>query len=283
MLTLVTVLSALAAVALVVWLGFQIPFPTFTPPAGVASTPGTVAIPTDLPGPVVRYLRAVAGDRPFLPRADSFAYWGHGTARPFGVWLPLRHRATIVPGSLMLREMDFPWYRVTLLHVVDAYRDGAGSTVIAGLLNQETRGPHTDQGAFLALAAESVMVPSADALGGRWEPVDDHSARLVVPFEGSEEQLLVAFDPATGLPARITAQRFQREDGPKIGWHIDLSRYREMAGLHVPTHFEVVWEDVGRPWSTWDVEGLALNVGVPSQEPEARTAPQRAPEIVAGF
>ncbi len=254
----------LLAIVGVVWLGFAVPYPNFPPLAGETLQGERMLVPRGLPAPVERYLRAVSLDGETLPRLHSASYWGRASARPFGVWLPVRHRVVVVPGRWFTREMEFPWYGVTLLRVLDSYRNGAGETRLRGLINDSTTGPHTDQGAYLALASESIMLPSVEALQGRWEAIDEHSARLSLPYGEGGESLVVSFDPASGLPTRIHAMRYKAETGPKVGWHIDVSAYRELAGLRVPTHFEVVWEDVDRAWSTWDVEGLELNVGVPA-------------------
>lgn len=268
--TLSIVALGLAGAVAVVVAGFLVPFPGFPPPASRAPGVAHLPIPVDVPAPVERYLRAVSLDGITLPHATSFAYRGTGSARPFGVWLPLRHRAIVVPGSLLLREMAFPWYGVTLLHVTDSFERGRGATVLRGVLNAETRGPRTDQGAFLALAAESILVPSSEALGGRWQALGSDAARLVVPFRGGEESLTVSFDPGSGLPRTIRAERYKGEDGPKVGWRIELGGWREGEELRFPTRFEVVWEDTGQAWSRWLVAELTLNVGLPTHQPAPR-------------
>lgn len=267
-------IAAIVIVALtgVVWLGFQVPFPDFRPVAGDPVPSQRYAIPTDLPAPVERYLRAVSLDGATLPRIVNATYLGHARARPFGVWLPVRHRVVVTPGRWFTREMEFPWYGLPLIRALDSYRGGTGETRLRGLVNGVTRGPHTDQGAYLALASESVMLPSVEALQGRWEGVDDTTARLHLPYRQGEETLEVHFDPATGLPTEIRAQRYKGEDEPKVGWRVELSDYRERGGLRIATHVAVVWEDVGQPWSVWEIDRLALNVGVPAPALEAQGA-----------
>ncbi|MEJ2288587.1 MAG: hypothetical protein P8Y02_08065 [Deinococcales bacterium] len=260
--TLLTVALAFVALVTLVWLGFQMPFAGFEPPPAAAA-PERYPIPTDEPAPVATYLRAVSTDGATLPRITSAVYWGYGSARPFGVWLPLRHQAVIVPGSSMVRTMEFPWYGITLLHVEDTYQNGAGATTLRGLLRQRTSGPHTDQAAFLALASESILLPSADALGARWEAIDEHTARLRFPFKSAEETLVVTFDPSTGLPQRISAQRYKSEAGGKVPWHIDVSDWAVLDGLRMPTRFDVSWGDEPGPWSRWTIEGVALDANAP--------------------
>lgn len=267
-------IAAIVAVALVgvVWLGFQVPFPDFPSVAGDAVPSPTYAVPTDLPPPVERWLRAVSLDGETLPRIVNATYLGHARARPFGVWLPVRHRVVVTPGRWFTREMEFPWYGLPLIRALDSYRGGVGETRLRGIVNAVTRGPHTDQGAYLALASESILLPSVEALQGRWEEVDDTTARLHLPFRQGEELLEVRFDPATGLASEIRAQRYQDEGGPKVGWRVVLSGYRELAGLRVATRVAVVWEDAGQPWSVWRIDRLALNVGVPTPALEPQGA-----------
>jgi hypothetical protein len=159
----------------------------------------------------------------------------------------------------MFRTMEFPCYGATLLHVEDTYMDGRGKTAISGLVQDEVTGPRTDQGAFLALASESVMLPSADQLHASWVAAGEHRARMDIPYRGGTEHLWVTFDPDTGLPTRIEAERFKGEDGEKMGWRIELGRYRTLGGLRVPSSFEVSWADESGPWSKWTIDELVLD------------------------
>jgi hypothetical protein len=259
MLEVVAILAGiLLALGAVVWAGFLVPVRPFPPPED--SPVEWVPIPDDVPGPVHRYLRAVSPDGESIPEVARIEYGGTGSARPFGVWLPIRHYATIVPGASMERVMEFPWFGAKLIHAEDTYRGGAGATALSGLVNGVTEGPDTDQGAFLALAAESVLVPSWTAFGGAWDALDEHRARLTFPFRDGHESLVVAFDPDTGLPARIEADRYKSEDGPKTRWAIELREYRRsVQGLSVPGEFAVRWEDEDGPWSRWAVDRLVVS------------------------
>lgn len=263
MLKFVVIVSGIViAIALVVWVGFLVPRRPFPPPgeARVSWEP----IPEGLPEPVARYARAVSPDGERLPVVGSIAYTGAGSARPFGVWLPIRHRATIVPGRSMERVMEFPWFGASLIRAEDTYREGAGRTKLTGVVQGVTEGPSTDQGAYLALVAESILVPSWQALGGTWEVADRHSARLTFPYGDGAEHLLVSFDPETGLPVRIEGDRYKAEDGPKTRWSIELGPYRATEhDLRVPSSFEVAWGDEAGPWSRWTIDRLVVSSTAP--------------------
>ena len=249
-------------IALAVLMGFLVPVRPFPPPEDAPVT--WQPIPADLPEPVGRFARAMSPDGERLPVVGSISYSGTGSARPFGVWLPIRHTATIVPGRSMDRVMEFPWFSATLIRAEDTYRDGAGRTTVSGLVQGVTEGPSTDQGAYLALAAESILVPSWQALAGAWEGVDVRRARLAFPYEGGTEHLLVTFDAETAFPTRIQADRFKSEEGPKTGWTIELGPYRSTAqGLHAPSSFEVAGDDETGPWSRWTVDRMVVASAAP--------------------
>lgn len=257
-----TVVGIVVMVAAVGWVGFLVPGSAFPPPdeAPVSWQP----VPERLPEPVERYVRAVSPDGDRLPVVRTLSYSGIGSARPFGIWLPVRHHATVVPGRSMDRVMEFPWFGTTLIRAEDTYIDGAGRTALSGVVKGVTEGPRTDQGAYLALAAESILVPSWQALGGTWEAVDAHRARLAFPYGEGTESLLVSFDAESGLPVRIEADRFKSEDGPKTRWAIELGSYRDTRqGLRVPSSFEVAWADESGPWSRWTIDRLVVSSAAP--------------------
>lgn len=269
--------TALTALGLggFLWLGFQLPVRPFAAPAAARQARATRPIPAGLPAPVEAYLRTASVDGETLPSFRTATYWGRGRMRPAGLWFPMRHKVSFVPGASFVREMEIPWYGIPVIRGRDTFLAGAGRTEISGLVRQETHGPHTDQAAFLALASESILLPSTDALQGRWEALDAHTARLRVPYRGGEEQLVVAFDPLTHLPARITADRYKTEDGAKVPWRIDLSDWAVLDGVRVATRFAVAWGDEAGPWSHWSIEGLVLDAGTP---PGARSGASPAPD-----
>jgi hypothetical protein len=125
------------------------------------------------------------------------------------------------------------------------------------------QGPAVDQGANLALWAEALWFPAALALDPRvrWEPVDDATALLRVPFGEERETFVARFDPSTGLLATLEAMRYKGADAAeKTLWLNHAERWGRIAGQPTMTVATVRWLDDARPWATFQVEQLALNV-----------------------
>jgi hypothetical protein len=154
--------------------------------------------------------------------------------------------------------------RLAVLRGEDDYIAGHGRMRIG---RQRVSGPEIDQGENLFLWAELLLIPSVLATrpGVRWEPVDTDtdtdtdSARLRVPFGTGEDELLVRFDPDTGLISECRAMRFRTPGQPKVGWHIWYERWTHFAAGRYPTRISVRWADQPRPWFVLDVDGVAVN------------------------
>jgi hypothetical protein len=83
--------------------------------------------------------------------------------------------------------------------------------------------------------------------------------RLIVPFGDVTETLTVAFDPATGLLARMESLRFRDEtDAPKVRWTNDAHGWDELDGVSVPLRTSVTWADEGTPWARLQTERAHL-------------------------
>lgn len=98
-----------------------------------------------------------------------------------------------------------------------------------------------------------------------WEAVDDVTARLVVPFGEQEDNLLVRFDPQTGLMTQMSALRYRDQEEEKIPWQVSYQSWKTFHSVKIPTQIAVMWEDEGNPWSFWTVEGVEYNVDVSAQ------------------
>jgi hypothetical protein len=77
------------------------------------------------------------------------------------------------------------------------------------------------------------------------------------------------FDPQTGLITRTWALRYRDRQSGKLSWHAETLAWQTVHGMKVPARVAVTWEDQGRPWSYWDFEGVAWNVDISQQLPEA--------------
>jgi hypothetical protein len=77
-----------------------------------------------------------------------------------------------------------------------------------------------------------------------WEPVDDTTAWLVVPFEKEQERFLVRFDPSASKIVYWEVMRYKSGKGDKILW------------------INGTWLDEGTPWAVFKAEDVAYNVEV---------------------
>ena len=104
-----------------------------------------------------------------------------------------------------------------------------------------------DQGGNVRLWAEWVSWLPAMLLTDprlHWEPIDDDTALLMVPFREGQERLVVRFDAATGKLRYVEAMRYKSADAPdKTLW---------VSG---------VWFGE-RPWAKFDLHDVAYNVPV---------------------
>jgi hypothetical protein len=224
---------------------------------------GTVDLPGGLPTPVARFYAAVGGA--VVPRIDTFTLWGRARMRrrPLPP-LPLTFRSEHRVGRSGRQWLAVTWYGLPVLRGIDTFLDGHGEMRIG---RQRVTGPEIDQGENLFVWAELAVLPAtlASRPGIRWEPVDDDTARLRVPFGDGEDELLFDFDPDTGLVSRCRAMRYRVPGGPKVGWEIWYERWRHFPAGRFPARIRVRWVDQARPWFTLDVDGLATNAAIDAE------------------
>jgi hypothetical protein len=250
------VVSALAGLA---WLGFKSAPRSVRPPEAPGPDLGTVELPPNLPEPVRRYFEVTSGAQ--VPVVKTAVFWG--TARlKLGLWMPARFRVYHVAGRHFVRYIDMTWFGRTIFTVRDEYVGGKGATVLPG--NKRIEGEQVDQGANLIIWAEGLMMPSLLAADPRirWEPVNDVTARLIVPLDEGHDEMTVHFDPQTGLISQMQAMRYRTPTGPKEPWHGDDLDWQPFAQGLFPSRFAITWENDGSPWSYWNIEGMEWNVDV---------------------
>jgi hypothetical protein len=260
--------SSLALVAGIGWLGLRVkpaPFPTHPERTPELST---AHLPSELPEPVRRHFRATLGAR--VPRIESAVVWGRADFNVGGLWTRMRFKGYYVPGRAFRREMEITWFGVPILRGSDAYLGGEGSLEITGLVNTSSRGENFDQGQNLAMWAEAPFTtPSVLVLDPRtrWEPIDAHTARLIVPFGEREEVLRAEFDPQSGLMRSMSGMRYRNHEKAKTPWRGELSDWRTLHGIKVPHRNVAIWEDLGDPYGIFEVEGAEYNVDVSEKIP----------------
>jgi hypothetical protein len=252
---------AIIAILLLGWLGLKIkpkPFPSF--PGG---TPGleTVPLPAGLPAPVERFYRRVYGEK--VPLINSAVITGRAEMRLKGITFPARFRFTHLAGQGYRHYIEATFYGLPLMKVNERYLEGKSLFELPfGVLEND---PNTNQGANLGLWAESVWLPSVWITDPRvrWEPVDDVTALLVVPFQETEERFVVRFDPGTAMLRYMEAMRYRDPgDEARILWIAESADWESLDGYVLPTVNSATWFDEGTPWAIFTVEDVVYNVDV---------------------
>lgn len=267
---LVAVAGVIAAIAGLGWLGLQVrpkPFasyPATTPPLD------SVAPPADLPEPVARYVRAAFGER--IPVIRTAIISGRGWLRFSGITFPARWRFVYEAGQGYRHIIEAALFGQPLLKVNETYLNGQGRLELPfGVVENE---PKVNQAANLGLWAEAIWLPSIWFTDPRvrWEAIDDHSARLIVPFGAEEQAFTVWFDSVTGLIRRMETLRWRDAgDAAPIVWRNEALAWMRAAGMQIPAEATVTWMDQGTPWLRLDTEEAIYNVEVEAlMRPEDR-------------
>ena len=237
------VLGVVAALSALIWLGLQIkpaPLPTFEQRQPEMET---APLPAGLPAPVERFFRKLYGER--IPLIRSAVISGRGTIRLKGVRLPIRFRFTHLAGQDYRHYIEVNFFRLPVMKVNEYYVGGKERMEFPWGIQENN--PKLDQGGVLGMWAEVIQwLPAILATDPRvrWEPVDEVTAFLLVPFGAGQERFLVRFDPVSGGIRYWEVMRYQNGVGEKILW------------------INGVWFDDGRPWAAFNSEETVYNVDV---------------------
>jgi hypothetical protein len=238
--------SVVAFLGLVGWVGLQVKPAPFPAVPRSSSQIATVPLPQGLPVPVARFYRAMYGEQ--IPLIRTAVISGRGWMRPpglFGLKFPIRFRFTHVAGQDYRHYIEVTLFGLPVMKVNEYYVDEKERMVMPWGVDENN--PKLDQAGNLGMWAESLMwLPSLLVTDPqvRWEPIDEATALLVVPFGETQERFVVRFDPANGKVLYWEAMRYRNGLGDKILW------------------INGTWLDQGRPWVNFVTEQVVYNVTV---------------------
>ena len=224
------------------WVGLQVqpaPFPAVARPA---APPATIGLPAGLPAPVERFYRVTYGEQ--IPIIKTAVVSGRGTMRLFGVAVPIRFRFTHEVGQNYRHQVDLTFFGLPLTTGYETFIDGHGWGKTPGGVDE---GLGFDQGSNVSLWAEALnWFPAILATDPRvrWEPVDDTTALLRIPFGERQDVMVVRFDRENGKVQYVEAMKYNSATHTPMLW---------ISGT---------WFHQGKPWLRLNVEDIVYNVPV---------------------
>jgi hypothetical protein len=219
-----------------------------------------IPLPAGLPAPVERFYRQVYGDT--VPVIDSLVVTGRAKMRVMGITFPARFRFTHVAGQGYRHYIETTVFGLPIMKVNERYLGGKSRLELPFGIEE---GPKVDQAANLGLWAETLWVPAIFVTDPRvrWEPVDNQTALLIVPFGEQEQQFVARFDPETGMLRFLESMRYKGTDSEsKTLWINEALQWGAVQGNTTAVVSAATWFDEGTPWAVFTVEDLRTNVDI---------------------
>jgi hypothetical protein len=253
-----TILIFLVLLIFIVVLGLKVKPKPFHPFPDQTKDLGTFPLPENLPAPVQRFYTTIYGEQ--IPLIESAVISGRAPMRVSGITLPARFRFTHITGQDYRHYIETTFFGLPVIKINESYLEGKSRMELPfGVIENE---PKIDQAANLGLWAESIWFPSILISDPRirWEPIDENSALLVVPFGEEEDTFVARFNPETGLLQYLEAMRYRDAgDEAKTLWINEVREWGEENGKRIPIVGAVTWFDQGTPWAVFTVEEVILN------------------------
>ncbi len=254
--------AVLVGLFLLGWLGLQVKPAAFSPYPDGTPALETISVPEGLPAPVERFYRAVYGDE--IPAIESAVFQGRAWISPFGVRLPARFVFVHNAGKDYRHYIEATWFGLPVMKVDEGYVDQ--KSFFESPMGNIYDDASTNQAANLAVWAEASWFPSIWLRDERvrWEPVDDVTALLYVPFEDQMENFVVRFNPETGMIDSLEAMRYRDsgDQAKKILWITRTEPGITIPGTKLGAVGSATWLDQGKPWATFTLEEVNYNVDV---------------------
>lgn len=254
-------LGVVIVLFLLIWMGLRIK-PASFPAVGLQHREvETAPLPEGLPAPVERFYREIYGDE--VPVVDTAVVSGRADLRIMGITFPSRFRFVHDAGHDYRHYIESTVFGFPVMKINEFFLDGESRLELpVGVVENE---PKVNQAANLGLWAEAAWFPSVWVTDPRvrWEPVDEVTALLVVPFGREEDRFTAHFDPETGLLHKLESMRWKdAADEEKTLWTNEVVEWNTVDGYTVPTVASLTWADEGTPWAVFRVDELVYNVGV---------------------
>jgi len=258
---LITILTVLGALVIIIWGGLQInprPFPSLPASQQLGSS---IAVPDSLPAPVKSFYTALYVSN--VPVITSAVIAGRAKMRINGITFPARFQFFHEAGKSYRHRIELTFWGFPVMKVNEYYNDGNATLKLPfGTIENE---PKVDQGANLALWGEAIWFPSIFLSDQRmqWKSVDDETAILCVPFGEKQQQIVVRFDPDSGMPRYLEAMRYkQAEDTQKTLWIIETTNWTTVNNHTVCSTAAITWFDEEGPWTVFQVEDITYNTNI---------------------